>query len=186
MEKIDCKNCRTENNINNKYCSNCGYALPVNDRRDFNENVPVQKKAPKTNSTNLLKTIISVIAVGLVSMAVQHFFFKPPSLDKELMAAANEISKACPIIVDQDIRLDNAIALPDNSFQYNFSLINYHASELNVDTLRKYIEPGIINRVKSMPELKPFRDNKTTMIYSYSDKVGVFVFKIAVKPDMYE
>lgn len=186
MEKIKCTNCGTENRDNSKYCSNCGYALPVIDRRNFNEAVPAPKKVQKAYSTNLLKTIISVIAVGLVSMAVQHFFFKPPSFNKELMTVANEISKACPIMVDQETRLDNAIALPDNSFQYNYSLINYHASELNVDTLRKYVEPGIINSVKSRPELELFRENKTTLIYSYSDKVGVYVFKIIVKPEMYE
>ncbi len=53
-------------------------------------------------------------------------------------------------------------------------------------TVKKYIEPGIINNVKTSNDLKVYRDNKTTMIYNYRDKNGVFVLKLSVTPDMYE
>jgi hypothetical protein len=39
------------------------------------------------------------------------------------MAAANELNKSCLMMVDQDTRLDNAVALPENVFQYNYTLI---------------------------------------------------------------
>lgn len=89
-------------------------------------------------------------------------------------------------MVDQYTRLDNAVALPDNAFQYNYTLVDIIQSEVNLDTVRKYIEPGIINNVKTNPDLKIYRDNKTTMVYYYKDKNGVFVFKLAVTPKMYE
>ena len=53
-----------------------------------------------------------------------------------MMAAASEINKTCPIMVDQYTQLDNALALPDNSFQYNYTLI---------DISGKVIGKGIIN-----------------------------------------
>ena len=89
-------------------------------------------------------------------------------------------------MVDQYTRLDNALALPENIFQYNYTLVNITQSEINLDTVKKYIEPSIINNVKTSPDLKIYRDNKTTMIYNYRDKNGVFVFKLSVTPDMYE
>jgi len=89
-------------------------------------------------------------------------------------------------MIDQYTRLDNAMALPNNSFQYNYTLINIDKSEVNLDTVKKYIEPNIINNVKTNPDLKIYRENKTTMIYNYRDKNGIFVVRIAVTPEMYK
>ena len=89
-------------------------------------------------------------------------------------------------MVDQETRLDNAIALPENSLQYNYTLVNIESTEVNPDTVKKYIEPGIINLVKSSPDMKIYRDNKTTIIYNYRDKNGAFILKLAVTPEMYQ
>lgn len=88
-------------------------------------------------------------------------------------------------MVDRDTRLDNAVALPGNILQYNYTLVNLDKSEVNVDTVNKYVVPGIINNVRTNPGLKVYRDNKVTMDYAYKDKNGVFVLKISVTPDMY-
>jgi hypothetical protein len=96
-------------------------------------------------------------------------FFKQPSFNKEMMQVASELNKTCPIMVDDQTRLDNAVALPGNSFQYNYTLINLTKSEVNIDTIKKYLEPSIINNVRTNPGLKIYRDNKVTMIYYYKD-----------------
>lgn len=88
-------------------------------------------------------------------------------------------------MVDQNTRLDNVAAFPNNIFQYNYTLVNLEKSEVNIDTVKKYLEPNIINNVKTNPDLKPYRDNKVTMAYNYRDKNGVFVLKIEVTPEMY-
>jgi hypothetical protein len=103
-----------------------------------------------------------------------------------MMAAASEINKTCPIMVDQYTRLDNVLAMPDNACQYNYTLVNIDKSEVNLDIVKKYIKPGLINNVKTSPDLKIYRDNKTTMVYNYRDKNGVFILKYSVTPDMYE
>ena len=72
------------------------------------------------STKNKKKTIGTVIgiAIGILSVAiVQQLFFKPQSYDKVMMQAASELNKTCPIMVDQDTRLDNAIALPGNVLQ---------------------------------------------------------------------
>jgi hypothetical protein len=140
------------------------------------------------NKSKMKKTIgviTGIVVFGLVYFGVQHLFFKAPSFDKAMMEAASELNKTCPIMVDQDTRLDNAAALPGNTFQYNYTLVNLDKSEVNIDTVKKYIEPQIINNVKTNPDLKAYRDNKVTMAYNYRDKNGTFVLKISVTPDMY-
>jgi len=55
-----------------------------------------------------------------------------------------------------------------------------------IDDLRNYLEPTIINFVKTNPDMKKMRDFKTTVNYYYKDKTGVYLFTISVKPEQYE
>ena len=50
--------------------------------------------------------------------------FKPPTFDKQMMKTASEINKSCPIMVDAETRLDNTVALPNKTIQYNYTLVN--------------------------------------------------------------
>jgi hypothetical protein len=134
---------------------------------------------------NTIGAILGLVAFAITYFAVQQIFFKPASFDKAMMDAASELNKSCPIMVDQETRLDNAVALPDNIFQYNYTLVNLDKSEVNQDTLKKYIEPGLINNMKTNPDLKVYRENKVTMAYYYKDKNGEFVLKLSITPDMY-
>jgi hypothetical protein len=138
------------------------------------------------NKTKLPGTIAAIVAFAVAYFAVQQIFFKPPSFDKAMMSAASELNKTCPIMVDKDTRLDNAVALPNNVFQYNYSIINFDKSQVDEVTLRKAIEPGLVNNVKTNPELMVYREHKTTLAYNYRDKNGSFILKISVTPDMYK
>lgn len=70
---------------------------------------------------NTKQIIIAVIAVVIGStfgkLGVEYFLNRNNTFDKQIMKAASELNKTCPIMVDNDTRLDNAIALPDNVFQ---------------------------------------------------------------------
>lgn len=143
---------------------------------------PTETKDKKKKLTGI---VVGIIAFGLSYFAVQQIFFKPPSFDKVMMQAASELNKTCPIMVDEYTRLDNAVALPGNVFQYNYTLVSITKAEVNLDTVKKYIEPAIVNNVKTSPDLKIYRDNKTTMTYYYKDKDGEFVHQFSVTPDQY-
>ena len=186
MENVICTSCGAGNKTNQKYCSSCGYALPIPETETLD--IQVQNPVPaKTDRwKKLLISMVGAIAFGLSYWAVQYFFFSPPSFDKVMMQSASELNKTCPVMVDQYTRLDNAIALPGNTLQYNYTLVDILKGEVNTDTVKKYVEPGIINNVKTNPEMKIYRDNKTTFIYYYKDKNGEFVLKFSVTPDRYQ
>lgn len=145
----------------------------------------MQQTDDKTKRRKTIGSIAGIVAFGLAYFGVQQLFFKAPTFDQAMMKAASELNKTCPIMVDQHTRLDNAAAMPNNIFQYNYTLVNLDKSEVNIDTVKKYVEPGLINNVKTNPDLKVYRDNKVTMAYNYRDKNGVFVLKITVTPDLY-
>ena len=109
------------------------------------------------------------------------------------MKTASEINASCPIMVDQDTRLDNTIALPGNTFQYNYTLMHFAPInnsdidlELELEKFRKVFENQILINVKTNPDLKFFRDNEVTMNYYYKDKKGNFITKIIITPDQYK
>src|SRR3954451_22421489 len=117
MDKVKCSNCGEDNNTNAKYCSKCGHTLPQITTEIKTETV--QPSTTEKKGKKYLGMVVGAIAFGLSYWGVQEIFFKPPSFDKVMMTAASELNKTCPIMVDHDTRLDNAVALPDNAIQYN-------------------------------------------------------------------
>ena len=141
-------------------------------------------------SNNISKSqwiLIGVIAIGLIYYVGSEKTTSKTNTPFEnlLKETANEINKSCQSMVDKDTRLDNAIALPGNILQYNYTLVTLSKAELNLEYIKETFEPKIINSVKTNPDLKIFRANKTTMVYNYNDKEGTFVYRITVTPDLY-
>ncbi|MGB0869450.1 MAG: hypothetical protein ACPGSD_07620 [Flavobacteriales bacterium] len=138
------------------------------------------------SKNNQLKTAIGVIVGILTYFLVNHFLFAPPSFDKVLMTTASELNKSLPLMVDRDTQLDNTIALPNNVFQYHYTLINSVIDKIEIKKMEEFLEEQLLNNIKSNPDLKTFRDNNVTMNYSYKDKNGEFITKISITPDEYK
>ncbi len=140
------------------------------------------------DKTKMITTIVAGIVAAIVAylLVTQLLSKKPPLFDKALQEIANEMNKSTPMVIDKETQLDNVAALPENVFQYNYTLVNTEKSSIDADKMEKSIQPMILNTIKTNPEMKIYRDNKTTMAYSYKDKNGEFVLKILIGPDQYE
>ena len=57
---------------------------------------------------------------------------------------------------------------------------------IDIIGLKDYLEPRIVNDVKTNPGMKFVRDRKVTVNYSYKDMKGVNLFVITVKPEQYQ
>ena len=108
-----------------------------------------------------------------------------PSISKELVAMSNELNKNCPFMVDNLTRLDNAVILPNNVIQYNYTIVTVKDS-LDVASMKQQMEPNIVNTVRTHPEMQRLRELETTMNYYYKDINGVFLFSISVTPENYK
>ena len=176
-----CTNCETENSINSKYCKQCGFELP----NIKIETPPIQETELKNNKKKITSVVIGIIAFAVSYFAVQNFLFKP-TFDKQMMEVASLINESCPIMVDSETRLDNSISLPENIFQYNYSLINLEKVDVNTEDMRNFLEPTLTNSVKTTPQMEIQRENKMTINYHYKDKNGEFLLLISITPDKYE
>ena len=134
----------------------------------------------------IIVLIVGILAFVLAYYAVQQIFFKESSFNEVMIEAANGLNESCPIMVDSETRLDNAVVLPGNIFQYNYTLVNSEKYEVNIPEMENYLEPLLVNNVKTNPDLKIYRDNNVTMTYYYKDRFGESLMKISVTPDKYK
>jgi hypothetical protein len=179
-----CNKCGSKNADNLKYCGRCGYELPKPEVEEIQPQV--QKPMKKVDFKKLIGIIVGAITFIMVYFLVQQLLFNTPKLDKVMMKTASEINESCPMMVDSETRLDNTIVLPSNVFQYNYTLVNMEKETIDFMALKDYIEPNIINFVRTNPDMKFQRDNKVTINYYYKDKYGNYIFTISVTPEQYE
>lgn len=89
-------------------------------------------------------------------------------------------------MVDHLTRLDNAMALPDNVFQYNYTINIAKDSIEDFNELKEYLEPTLVNAVSTNPDMQYMRDNDITVNYYYKDMESIYLFTISVTPDKYK
>lgn len=213
MHYLKCNNCGHFNEVKTEYlvfCANCNKRLDnsfkewskPNSDKSFDEykelmctteKTDLSKELLKQRKIKGLKYYIGFIVLFAIFYAIGHLgsdkivgFFKKSVIDKTLMEMANKINSSCPIMIDYATRLDNTIALPDNVFQYNYTLVSMTKDSINIEELKAYLEPTITNYVKTIPDMQAIRDNNVTVNYFYKDKSGVYLFTISVKPEQYK
>lgn len=102
-----------------------------------------------------------------------------------LQEAARQVNEASPLIVDSETRLDGAEILPNNTFQYNYTLVNVTKAEIDTLNAKRQLEPDLIHVIRTNVGAQVFRDHKATVVYRYHDKNDAYVFNVTVTPEMY-
>lgn len=102
-----------------------------------------------------------------------------------LEEAAKEINAECPIMIDNETRLDSVTTAENLTFVYYYTLIYMDKLNVNVDELKGYLEPNVLDNAQYNDAMEDFRQNRVTMIYRYVDMEGSFLFEIDVRPEDY-
>lgn len=186
MEKVSCTTCGKENPVTYKYCFGCGYELPKIKTENLETVIQPKPQKKKLGISTIVGIIVGVVFFALAYFAAQQLFLKSPLIDKAMMAMASEINKSCPFMVDAETRLDNSVAFSNNTFQYNYTLINVEIDAVNPEEIKGQMESYLVDMVKNSPQMEVLRKLKTTINYSYKDKAGKFLFMVSVTPDKYE
>lgn len=128
----------------------------------------------------------AILLCAVIFVAVQLVFFKSSSPDREVLKFAKEMNKSCPTMVDVETRLDKVLTPEDNSLEFDYTLIYRNKDSLSVGNLKSYMEPVILNKIKTSPVLSRYLDKELTWIYSYNDKNGDFIFKLTYTPEQFK
>lgn len=146
------------------------------------------KEEEKVKSKKRFKKIAIIVACILAAVllffAVMKIFFSSPA-ETLLETASTNINKMCPVMVDRETRLDNVTIVGDNVMQFNYTLVNLSADQIDVNAAKMEIEPVVLNQVRTNPQMESLRAIKATIKYSYNDKAGKFLFSIKVTPEDY-
>jgi len=184
MEKIQCDKCGADNNSSSKYCSNCGYELP---KIEHENSITAPVKPKRKPMAQIIGMVVgAVLAASLSTAVVNKVFFNKPTIDKVLIKMAGEMNKTLPMMLDSDTRLDNVMALPNKTVMYSYTLVNGENGMIDTIALKNYLEPNIINTIKTDPGMKYFRENSITQQYRYKDKNGNYLFSIVATPEQYK
>jgi hypothetical protein len=124
---------------------------------------------------------VPIVGIVLVPITAKHLIntmgWNKPSIDIQLLEMSNVTNQYLPKTVDAQTRLDTTIPLPDKTFQYVYTLVNYSKAQLNLKDMEKQMRPFLLNGIKTNDKMNFFRDNKVTLIYSYRDKDGNEILK---------
>jgi ribosomal protein L37E len=175
-----CEKCGMDNTDRATYCSHCGYEFPDSTTKEIRPMIPAQKK----KRYSLIAILVALIAFMAVNYFSSSLF--SPSIDKQLMKAAGEVNESCPIMVDNMTRLDNTIAIPPRIFRYNYTLLDLAEKSIDLEALKREMEPNIINSVHTNPDTQVFRDNDVTLEYYYRDEELNHLFTIVITPEQYK
>jgi hypothetical protein len=143
-----------------------------------------EKESKRKQNIWLLITIgIALILVGFTQF---YFYQNEDEINSEIKELVDKYNKNCPLTIQQGIRLDS-VSLPEKQVaQYNLTLVNVESQTAEVDVIKQEIEKSLVSTAKANPGLQVFRDNDFTLIYSYTDKKKVFLFKVTILPDQYK
>ncbi len=139
----------------------------------------------KKNRTPLWTLLGLIFGATVTIVLLNYSSFTQPSFDKMMVKISNDMNKNCPYMVDKETRLDNTAAV-GNTIAYNYTLINMGINDIDLASIKNYMEQTLVNNTKTNPDMKVFRENNATIDYNYKDKDGVFLFKVQVTPDKYK
>lgn len=142
----------------------------------------------QSTKTGKKSTVVGMIA-GIIAFIIAYYgvqlLFKE-DVGSELKKGAATLNQQTPMQIDAFTRLDSAAAKGKTHFIYYYTLVQVEKSEVNLDTVQKYIRPTLIKGVANSADLKPYRDLNITFDYRYYDKRGDFVTEISVTPELYQ
>ena len=135
---------------------------------------------------NAIKKHVSIISALWFFCSCNNLSEGDDMIDKDMMKAASAINKTCPIMVDSITRFDNAAALTNNTFQFNYTILNADKSDYDTNALIQTVRPLTLNMIKTNPQNKIFRDKETKVSFIYHDSSGKYLCRVLFTPEEYK
>ena len=102
-----------------------------------------------------------------------------------LASATELINDRCPEMVDSETRLDSVLLSQENQLSYYYTLPNKEGSGINPSAFNAFLLPGIVENVRSNPDLRMHRDSSITFVFNYRGRNGELITEFSVGPGRY-
>lgn len=138
-----------------------------------------------TKKDKYLGYVLTAVVVGTITIMANIFTSTGTLSDADIEKGLIDANKELPIDITEYMRLDSIKLTSSKEMSYYVTTDNLK-EEANYDTIRKYVDPMLLDNVKNNPEFKKFRSAKVTCKYIFLDKVGEEFYKFTITPDMYK
>ena len=135
----------------------------------------------------ILLIIIIVLASNLISVPStpslvtdQQQPIDEVSIEEGFLEAEKLINSRAPIKIDDETRLNKALAGPGDLMTYFYSLTNVTVNNVNPTAVLEDIKPKLLASLCSNPDMQPVLEAGARLVYVYSDKNGQDVGRIQV------
>ena len=149
------------------------------------------KKEENQNKVQWVKRIRSALGIvaGVLIFMMSGWFWREQdqaSFDQKLHEACLTINRQLPVMVDDDTRLDSMSSFPSRVLRYHYTLLASEEGELDPKALQNFLQPKIIQNIRTSPDMRLYKEEKVTFHYCYKDREGRLVLQLTIAPPMYE
>ena len=137
------------------------------------------------NKKLLIRKVIKIVFAVVLMFLAQYYFIGKKTIGDEITPLVENYNKACPIMISNDICMESVNSLPENTVQYDFTLVRVDKENIDIKALKTSVEKEILSSSKTNPSLEAFRSNSSTVVYVYRDMNQKNLFKITLTPEMY-
>ncbi len=124
---------------------------------------------------------IIVVAAVIIAMVLYFLLRKPDYMtQEELGELCEEMTKECPKIVTENVRLDRVSAGQDMSMIYTYTMLNVDPNALNEENLN-IMKAQLLKHYKTSKDFSLFRKNHVEVIFIYKDNDGKELLSVACK-----
>ena len=106
-------------------------------------------------------------------------------VDNKALKVVAQFNSKCPMMIDQETRMDGIEVKNGNTIVYKYTLINLFAAKVDTARFNLALRPGIINTIKTNAELNELKRIKSSFEYYYKDRDGKFIYSFLITPEDY-
>ena len=134
------------------------------------------------NRKEIIILAVGVLAILAVSMQLNERAKKKSDWYKAIAQAAESLHRTCPVLLDAETRQDAVEAKTDRRVVFHRTLIHADVRDIDVASFKDRLRPGLVNHVRTHPEMQVFRDHRVAVVYVYQDKAAQEAFRVVVIP----
>ncbi len=127
-------------------------------------------------------TIAIIIAVAVIIAVVLYFLLRNPDrmTQEELVELCKDMTKECPKIVAENVRLDRVSAEQDMSMIYTYTMLKVDPNALNEENLNN-MKAQLLKHYKTSKDFSLFRKNHVAVTFVYYDAEGKELLSVECK-----
>lgn len=103
------------------------------------------------------------------------------NIEDILNKTAASINKKAPMAIDAETRLDSA-QTSNHEFRYRYTLINHNAEDISAREIQRTTWKTLLKNLCASNDMKTFRDNDVTVMYSYFGRDGRQIATLSASP----